>query len=76
MFKKLWDYSGWIVGAYAIYSHIQTLDKLRQELYASLPPEQQARLDEIVGKVKSELPPSLFNQPIIATPIERVQAGA
>lgn len=83
MLKKLWSYSGWIVGAYTIYVHIKTLDQLRKEVYSSLSPEQKAKVDDLVGKVKQEIPPvfSSFNQPIFMTEqpaptIEQVEAGA
>jgi|GEM_PF-4158137 len=55
MMKKLWEYSGWIVGAYTIYSHLQTLKKVKDEVYSSLSPEQQKRLDTIMGQVKKEV---------------------
>lgn len=63
--KKLWEWSGWILGIYSVYSNIKTMDKLRGEVYESLSPEQKAKFESVVGAIKKELPTGVFTQPII-----------
>lgn len=47
--KRLWDYSGWIIGGYTIYKQLQTAQSAKEDLYAALTPDEQAKWRAVFG---------------------------
>ena len=48
--KKVWDWSGYILGGYAIYKQLNTANQAKDDLYQNLSPEQRKTWDGIFGK--------------------------
>lgn len=79
--KKAWEFSGWLVAAYAVYNQLSTMNKMKNELYTQLTPDEQAIWDKIAkvpkavaasttAYVESVVPKT------IATDIEKLQISS
>lgn len=83
LFKTAWDNVGWIVGIYTVYKQLQSINEMKNDVYAQLSPSEQSQWDRIFGK-----PGGLQNPfptaPVVTTgvvtsktasPITQIKAG-
>lgn len=64
IFSRAWNLATWTVTVYTVYKQLQTLSEMKDELYSTLSPEQQAEWNKIFGKPGVKL----------TTPLEHLKA--
>lgn len=47
--KRVWDYSGWIIGGYTLYKQLQSMSAAKNDLYAALSDDQKKEWNAIFG---------------------------
>lgn len=63
--NRAWNLATWTVTVYTIYKQLQTLGEMKNELYTTLTPEQQAEWNRIFGTPGVKL----------TSPLENLKAG-